>query len=262
MSSSKPQITMIGAGNLATRLGIALHERGYRILQVYSRTRGSAEALADRIRSTFTTDPGEIKNDADIYVFSVKDDALLSVLERLPKLDGLFVHTAGSVPLDIFASYSKRYGVIYPLQTFSKNRDVDFSKIPICIEASDEKELAEIQDLGESISDHVLPVNSEKRKYLHLAGVFTCNFVNRMYDIGSELLSRQGLPFDMLLPLIDETAAKVHLLSPYDAQTGPAVRYDSRIMEKHLDLLNTENLKTIYTLLSKNIHERHDPEKE
>jgi len=252
-----PRITIIGAGNLATRLAVALYEHGFCISRIYSRTADSAKTLAAMVDTDYTTEIPHIGTDSDIYIFSVKDDALPGILKQLPPLKGLLVHTGGSIPMDIFAPYSDSYGVFYPLQTFSKTRKIDFAETPVCIEASGEKELKQLAALAESISRHVLPVNSDRRKYIHLAAVFTCNFVNRMYDIGAEILQQQQLPFDLLQPLIDETAAKIHSLSPFEAQTGPAVRYDRSVTEKQSALLNDESLKTIYELMSKNIHQRH-----
>ena len=253
----KPRITIIGTGNVAVRMAEAFRLRGYDIVQIYGRTRESAKALADSVNTNYTTKIADIRQDADIYIFCVKDSALSEVLEQLPTPPGLLTHTAGSISATVFAPYSDHYGVIYPLQTLSKERKIDFGKVPLCIEASDEKGLKQLTDLAKDISDRVLFIDSEQRKHLHLAAVFACNFVNGMYDIGSEILQQQGLSFEMLLPLIDETARKVHYLSPFDAQTGPAVRYDRNVTEKQLSLLKNETWKEIYNLMSQNIHERH-----
>ncbi len=253
MFSSNPNISIIGAGNLATHLSIALKEKGYSIRQVFSRTTDSAKTLADKLGADYTTVISEIRTDSDIYIFSLKDSALPEILSQIPPLKGLLLHTSGSIPIDIFDPYSTNYGVFYPLQTFSKTRNVDFSSIPICIEACGEKQQEQLFDLGKSISRKVLDVSSDQRKYLHLAAVFSCNFVNHLYGIASEILQQQHLPFDILLPLIDETAAKVHSLTPFEAQTGPAVRFDENIINKQLNLLNDENLKKIYELISKSI---------
>ena len=251
-------ITIIGTGNVAVRLAEALYLEGYAIAQIYGRTEESAKTLADAVNTSYTTKITDIRKDSDVYIFSVKDSALSEVLEQFPPVKGLLVHTAGSIPIDVFSPYSDYYGVIYPLQTLSKERKIDFKKVPLCIEASDEKGLKQLTDLAKTISDNVLFVNSEQRQYLHLAAVFACNFVNGMYDIASEILQQQGFPFEILLPLIDETARKVHSLSPFDAQTCPAVRNDRNIMEKHLSLLKNETLKEIYELMSRNIYERHE----
>ena len=256
--SSNARIVIVGTGNVAVRLSDALYSHGYFITQIYGRTESSAKTLAGAVNANYTTKITDIRKDADIYLFSVKDSALSEVLEQLPPLKGLLAHTSGSIPATVFEPYSDRYGVIYPLQTLSKERKIDFKKVPLCIEASDEKGLKQLTDIAKNISDNVLFVNSEQRQYLHLAAVFACNFVNGLYDISSEILQQQGFPFEILLPLIDETAQKVHLLSPFDAQTGPAVRNDRNITEKQLNLLKNETGKEIYNLLSRSIYERHN----
>ena len=253
----KYKIVFIGAGNVATHLATTLHNQHHTITQIYSRTENAAKALAKQVDAEFTIDIQEIFPNADAYFFTLKDDVLAEFLPKLSFLNGLWLHTAGSLPMDIFSSYTKNYGVFYPLQTFSKTREIDFSIIPVFIEASNEDALCLLNDLAKNISDKVVLIDSEKRKYLHLAAVFTCNFVNRLYDIGAEILQETGLPFDVLLPLIDETASKVHELSPMNAQTGPAVRFDEKVMSGQLALLNNESFKTLYKQMSNDIYIRH-----
>jgi predicted short-subunit dehydrogenase-like oxidoreductase (DUF2520 family) len=244
---------MIGAGNLATRLGIELADKGHEIVQVYSRTEKSARELAEKIGAKFTSNIDSIDEGAELYLFAVKDDALESILCQLKPNKGLWVHTAGSIPVQIFESFTTNFGSFYPLQTFSKNRMLDFSIIPIYIEGSTPEITLKLRKLGESISRNVLEVNSDQRMQLHLAAVFACNFTNRMYAIAAELLKEKGLDFKHLLPLIDETAQKVHELQPLDAQTGPAIRFDQNIINNHIHLLRDGELKHLYYALSENI---------
>jgi predicted short-subunit dehydrogenase-like oxidoreductase (DUF2520 family) len=166
----------------------------------------------------------------------------------------LFVQTAGSMPMDTLPF--ERRGVFYPMQTFSKSKEVDFSVIPCFVEAKEEADSQLLKTLALTISDTVYELDSENRKYLHLSAVFCCNFANHCYSLGAELLKKHGdIPFSVMLPLIDETASKLYSMSPREAQTGPAVRWDTNVIEKHLQLLaDTPDMQKIYELMSKSIH--------
>jgi len=250
-------ITLIGAGNLATQLGLALQDAGHRFQQVYSHTAGSAAMLAFQLKAEAVTDPALIQPGADLYLCALKDDVIQEVLCKLTFSKSLLVHTAGSLPMEILADFSTDYGVFYPLQTFSKGRRTDFSTIPVFVEAVRPDSLNLLTDLASGISGIVSPLSSDKRKTLHLSAVFACNFVNYLYGIADDLLHEQGLDFNYLLPLIDETAAKVHELSPASAQTGPAVRYDEQVMNRHLEWLQSHpEWATLYKTLSLGIYQR------
>ena len=271
------KIVLIGAGNLATHLGKALHAAGHDMLQVFSRTMQSAETLASLLDAEPLTDIAQVRDDADVYIFSVKDSALVQLVAQLCRheADGLgedgavnalckakkgehervFLHTAGSMPMSVFEGMAQHYGVLYPMQTFSKQREVDFSIIPCFVEANDEFAQKQIEGLAREISGRVYQLSSEDRKYLHLSAVFACNFANHCYAISQELLEEHGIPFDVMLPLINETAAKVHEMKPKDAQTGPAVRYDENVIDKQSKLLeNHPHFKKVYDSMSKSIH--------
>lgn len=254
------KVVFIGAGRLATHLAIELSKHSFNILQIYNRTESSAIELAQQVSAKATSNIREVETDADIYIFSVKDSALPELLAEMPSNKGLWIHTAGSIPLNIFEGYSNRYGVFYPFQTFSKDRDLDFSIIPIFLEANNTDDLNILFDIAEQISNKVYSLSSEKRQYIHLTGVFACNFVNHMYSISHDILEKEGIPFNTVLPLIDETAAKVHSLSPKEAQTGPAIRYDENVINKHLELIEDPDLKEIYSLISKNIYKTNKPQ--
>ncbi len=249
------KIVFIGAGNLATQLASRCKKLGYNIAQIYSKTEESAKTLASICKAPYTTDLSSIISNADIYIYAVKDTALEATIQNTKTKKGIHIHTAGSMPLSIFKNNKDNFGAFYPFQTFSKNREVDFSKIPILIEANTEDNTVFLEEFGRNLSQQVLRCSSDQRKSVHLSGVFACNFVNHMYSIAEGLLQDANLPFEVLQTLIDETAAKTHTLSPKKAQTGPAVRYDTNVINKHLIMLNDNpNEKELYELISKNIH--------
>ena len=245
------KITMIGAGNLATHLCRALINSGHEIIQIYSRTIESASTLAKEINVPYTTDTKAIKS-SDLAIIAVNDDSI-QVIEKhigFPK-----VHTSGTKPLSTLNG--KNIGVFYPLQTFNKNINVNFKSIPVCVESSNSDLLQILKNLAVSISDKVVELNSEQRKNLHLAAVISCNFSNMLYRLSEEVCQKEGIPFDILQPLILETAQKIKHTSPSLAQTGPARRGDFETVEKHLMLLkNDEEKKEIYQLLTASIKKR------
>nr|WP_319569552.1 DUF2520 domain-containing protein [uncultured Draconibacterium sp.] len=252
------KICVVGAGNLATQLSEALAQTGYKIVQVYSRTEESAKQLADRLQTNFTISTESITAEADIYFVALKDSAVDQVLSKVEFGDKLLVHCSGSLPMNILSSYSDNYGVFYPLQTFSKNRKVDFKKIPIFLEASSEENLNILEEIAHEVSESVTRLNSEKRKSLHIAAVFACNFANHCYAMAAKYLESKDLSFEILRPLIMETAQKVQELHPKDAQTGPAIRFDENIINAHLNELNEmPDLQELYNSISKSIFEHH-----
>ncbi|MDR1090980.1 MAG: DUF2520 domain-containing protein [Prevotella sp.] len=248
------KVVFIGAGNVATHLAVELYRHSFDIIQVYSRTMESASVLAQKIHATPITDISSIDNSADLYIFSLKDSVLEDVISHIPSNNGLWIHTAGSIPVDVFRKYALRFGVFYPFQTFSKGREADWREIPVFIEANNQDNLDLLRNIAEKISDKVAGLSSQDRRYVHLTGVFACNFANHMYTLSKQFLNKVNLSFDVSLPLIDETAAKVHVLGPEEAQTGPAVRYDENVINKHLDLIEDENIRQIYKLISENIY--------
>ena len=267
------KIVFLGSGNLATNLSLALKAAGEEIIQIFSRTQENAQALADKLHCASCTSINDIRTDADVYIFSVKDDALPSLIEQLsqhlnsPSGAGggdhnpILFHTAGSVPMSVFPETmhyelcTMNYGVLYPMQTFSKDRSVNFREIPCFVEASDNNTLGAIKTLASKISDHVLEMSSEKRRKLHLAAVFACNMTNHCYRLAEKVLEEEGIDFSLYLPLIQETANKVKELSPRKAQTGPMVRYDKTIMDAQIALINDERTRQIYRLMADSIHE-------
>lgn len=249
-------IVMVGAGNLATNLAKAFYRKGFRIEQVYSRTEDAARILARQVEASFTTDVNRLAPHARLYVAALTDEALPALIPHLVAghEEALWVHTAGSLPMDIWEGQAQRYGVFYPMQTFSKQQEVDFTQIPIFVEGCDEVCTGFLRAVASILSSKVYEATSEQRRYLHLAAVLACNFTNHLYDLAGHLLAKHGLPFEALLPLIDETARKVHVLTPHDAQTGPAIRGDKSVMEEHLRLLDEEPaIQELYRKLSESI---------
>lgn len=253
-------IVFIGAGNLATNLAKALYRKGFRIVQIYSRTKESACALAEEVEAQYTTKLEEVSKEAALYIVALKDASFVELLPQITadKLDALIVHTAGSIPMSVWEGHAERYGVFYPMQTFSKQRAVNFKEVPFFIEANSSKDAELLKAVARTLSEKVYEATSEQRKNLHLAAVFICNFTNHMYALAADLLEKYNLPFEVMLPLIEETARKVHELPPHEAQTGPAVRYDENVINNHLAMLaDNPALQEIYKLMSKSIHEHH-----
>jgi predicted short-subunit dehydrogenase-like oxidoreductase (DUF2520 family) len=218
----------------------------------------SAKALGEQMKCNYTANIKEVITDADLYFFTVADNAYPAILKEIPPNNGLWIHTAGSLEIDIFEGYAGRYGVMYPLQTFSKERKIDFSQVPLFIEANTMEDASFLFKVAERLSNHVMSINAEKRKYLHLAAVFACNFSNHMIALAAQILQKQGIDWRLLEPLIHETANKLSDLHPLEAQTGPAVRGDHAIMEQHLAMLKDEKIRNLYALISENIIEKKD----
>ena len=255
MTSRREKIVFLGAGNMATRLAVALHEKGCEIQQIDSRTLDSARQLGMRLgeHTSYTNSVADIITDADLYIFSLSDSALPDVIAQMKPNKALWVHTAGSMPMDIFANKCVRYGVLYPMQTVSKERDIDWREVPIFIEAANENDTQYLLSLSQRLSQNVRRCTSQQRESLHLAAVFACNFSNHMYAIAESLLKQQGLDFDVMKFLIRETELKAESISPRKSQTGPAVRNDVNVMNKHLALLGEAPESEIYRLISDSI---------
>jgi predicted short-subunit dehydrogenase-like oxidoreductase (DUF2520 family) len=249
------KIVCLGSGNVATHLANAFIASGADLVQVWSKTLANAQALANVLNCQAITYLSEVDSNADLYLICVKDDAIAAVAAQLKGVKGLVVHTSGATALTVFEPIGiKQYGVLYPLQTFSKSRDMDFSKIPLCLEGNSPETTIALLTIAAKLSPLIYKVSSEDRKLLHLAAVFACNFTNHLYQLSAEILQQKGLDFDMLKPLILETAEKVQTALPKEVQTGPAVRHDELTMQKHLQLLKgTPELAEIYETLSKSI---------
>ena len=244
------KIVLIGSGNVAHHLIEAFAKsKIVDVTQVFSRQKESVSPLFD---SNKITDDYNNLAKADLYIIAVSDDAIATVSSQLAFKNRLVVHTSGSVSLDVLDKKNRK-GSFYPLQTFSKKKAVDFSQIPICLESENDSDFELLDKVAQSISNTVFKINSEQRKALHVSAVFVNNFVNHLYQMGNEICEANKVPFQILKPLILETANKVMTLSPAAAQTGPAIRNDKQTIASHLDFLLDENQKNIYTILTQSI---------
>ena len=247
-------VALIGAGNVAWHLGHALVKAGIHISQVIARSKTAAHSLAESLNTGYSTGLEDFLPENDCCILCISDNALPAVAEKIKFGDCLALHTAGSIPADVLKGWANNYGVLYPLQTFTKKRALSFGQIPLLVEANNDENLNRIKKLASLISDHVVQAGSEERMKLHLAAVFAGNFSNHMVALAEQYLVKQGLSFELLKPLIAETAAKVLEIPPLLAQTGPAVRGDNRVMEEHLALLRAyPEFAELYRLISKSI---------
>lgn len=245
-------IVLFGAGNVASHLYKAFStSEEYKIIQIYNHRKERLENFED---VSVTTQISEVQP-ANFYILAVKDDAIPTISKQLNNPKALICHTSGAVPLSVFSNF-ERAGVFYPLQTFSKEKEVEFSNIPICIESKNKSDLDLLKHLATSISSKVFEISSEQRKSLHVAAVFVSNFVNYLYSQGEEICRKNDVPFEILQPLIEETAAKIKSMKPLEAQTGPAKRNDEQVLNSHLQLLNEEQ-QQIYKLLTRSIQNLH-----
>lgn len=248
------KVVIIGAGNVATHLAKAFKAVNVQVAQVWSYHYENALLLASQVDAVAIKDLSAIDSTLDLCLIAVKDDAIADLIPKLTDFNGIVVHTSGSVSMNVFESLIKKYGVFYPLQTFSKNKVLNFLNVPLCVEANEENTLTVLKEIANKLSTNVSEVNSEKRKILHLSAVFACNFTNHLYALAEKVLTVNGLDFDILRPLISETANKVQDELPLDVQTGPAVRNDNETIKKHEELLKDQSaLLDIYKKLSASI---------
>ena len=244
------KVVLIGSGNVAQHLIQAFAKsKEIEVSQVFSRQKETITPLFDSCK---ITDNYNDIVEANLYITAVSDDSIAKVSLQLPFTNRLVVHTSGSVPIDSLDTKNRR-GIFYPLQTFTKGKEVDFSQIPICLESEDETDFNLLEKVAKAISNNAFKSNEKQRKALHISAVFVNNFVNEMYRIGNEICEENKVPFEILKPLILETVNKVMKLSPSAAQTGPAKRNDTQTIEAHLGFLSNENHATIYKILTQSI---------
>ncbi len=251
-------IVILGAGNVGTHLGKAFHEAGIPVVQVYNRTLGPANSLAELLGCACTDNMEDLTGKASLYVIAVTDDAIRDVAARFPFRDRLLVHTSGTTNMHVLKSGSSQYGVFYPLQTFSEEIPVDFSRVPLCLEASDNPCKDLLENIAGKLTEKVIWIDSEKRRFIHVAAVFACNFVNHMYHLAEEILRDHDLPFELLHPLIEETARKAMMDNPGNVQTGPARRNNQEVIRAHLDMLSAmPACKELYVHISEDIRRKY-----
>ena len=248
------KIVIIGSGNVATQMALALFRAGEDIIEIYSRQLSNAKELAIQVNAAAVNNPTNINAFADVYLISIKDDAIESLLIYLKDIKGIIAHTSGSTSIGVFSKEIENYGVFYPLQTFSKSRLISFSSIPLCIEANNEPNVNILLNLASKLTHKACRINSEQRKRLHLAAVFAGNFSNHLYTIAADILAEDNLNFDLMRPLILETAEKVMENLPSTVQTGPAIRRDEKTIRDHLELLkHSPEFFEVYETMSKSI---------
>lgn len=245
-------ISIIGAGNISWHLAKNLFVKGYKINQIYSRKIQNAEAISNLVKAEAIDSISELKNNSDLLIICVTDSAINEVVSKINFQPKLIVHTAGSLDINILQKFNN-YGVFYPLQTFSKNSELDISNTPFCIEANTKENEEILKTVAHCLTNAIYELNSEQRQQCHLAAVFANNFSNHMFHIAEKLLSEKNISFDILKPLILETANKVQNTTPLLAQTGPASRNNTITINNHLELLNSSQLEKIYSFVSQNI---------
>lgn len=247
----KKRVVMIGSGNVATSLTMSLKDK-CDVVQIYSRTIANAQTLANMVYCEACDDLKALVPNADVYIIAVNDDAIANVIDNTPDNDALWLHTSGSTSIEVFEGKRKRYGVCWPVQSFSKSRIVPMNEVHFFIEGCDSDVTKDIKQFIGTITGNIHEATSEDRLRLHVASVFACNFANHMFTLSNEVLDEAGLPFDAMLPLIKTTIAKLDQITPAESQTGPAARGDKKIIEKHLSILDGDRRK-IYKMLSQSI---------
>lgn len=247
-------VVLIGAGNVATHLRAAFSTSDHvELIQWYNRTLSSISSFANEV--DITDDLNTLK-EADVYMIAVSDDAITDLSVNLPFNNKLVAHTSGSASIHDLDKKHQR-AVFYPLQSFTKDADLNFSEIPICIEALEKPNYNILKDLAVSLGCDCYKINTEQRQTLHMSAVFVNNFVNQLYRIAHEISDAKNINFDILKPLILETAKKVQYMSPYKAQTGPAKRNDKKTIKRHLKQLSNKEHKLIYEILTDSIKKTH-----
>lgn len=252
------KITIIGVGNLGSHLAKTLYLAGLRIEEVFSRKKINADEVAQFVRSKSTNNLSQLSPKANVYLLSVKDTAIeevAAVMSAVLPDNALVAHTSGATPATVLAKYFKRYGVFYPLQTFSKFQPTDFSRVPMCIHAPIEEDQHVLEWIAHKISPKIYSLDDAQRSVLHVAAVFANNFTNHLFEISKQLLDQSDIPFELLFPIIEETVQKIQIHDPASIQTGPAIRNDEDTLDRHFQYLQTyPELQKIYTLLSKSIN--------
>lgn len=248
------RVVIFGAGNVAKRLYNAFYTNKYvEVVQCYNRK--GLQLLPNQKKDTIIQDIKSLKK-ADIYILAVSDDAIEEISSLLPFKDRLVVHTSGGTPIHAIHNMNKR-GVFYPLQTFSKENSVDFGTVPFCIEAENKKDLEILKRLANTLSEKVYEISSEQRNILHVSAVFVNNFTNYLFSIGNDICLEHNVPFEILHPLIQETAQKIMKTKPEQVQTGPAIRNDSKTIERHLNILTNTSQQDIYKTLTEAIQSKY-----
>ena len=245
------KITIIGSGNVATHLARAFYQAGCQILQIWSREFDHAERLASEVMAEPTNKLSLLYPTADVYILAVSDDALFDLALDLKFRDSIVVHTSGSVPINVLRPISRHYGSLYAPQSFVRFVDMDYTTLPFCIEGSTEETTKQIEELGRLVSQHIYHIDSNQRKMIHLAAVIVNNFGNALNAMAQGMLNKQNIPFEILQPIIEVTAAKAKQGDLWKLQTGPAVRHDQKTIDEHRRMLvDNEKMLELYDLMT------------
>lgn len=248
------KITIIGSGNVGTHLAKQLFEKKHSIVQVFSRNIENAIELAQQVDAAPICDLTKLDEKTEVIIIAVKDDVIEEVIKTIPFKNILITHTSGATPSTVSKKYANRFGVFYPLQTFSKEKNADFEKLPLCIDANNETDLNLLEELAKSICPNVYRIDDRERAILHVCAVMVNNFTNHLFAMADDILQKENLTLDILKPLILETVKKIENHPPKQMQTGPAIRNDENTIEKHEAFLEKyPNYQLIYKLLSDSI---------
>lgn len=249
------KITIVGAGNVGHNFGLGFKHAGYIAKEIYSRTQRSALLLSKTLNCDYTTDIKSLSKDTDLIILAVNDDVLADLIDQIEIKDKPIVHTSGSTPINVFEGKGfTKYGIFYPVQSFSKNETESLYPIPICIEGNDEEMENLLLSLARSVSTKVYSLDSAKRKALHVAAVFANNFTNHMFHIADDLLKQHQISFEVIRPLLEKTSNKIKTEKPLNVQTGPAVRNDQNVIQSHLGYLEKQtDYQDIYDIITKSI---------
>ena len=248
------KIVIIGSGNVAYHLAKAFQENKIPVSQLFGRNENDLKFISEQLQIPFSTSQ---LHDADLYLICVSDGSISEVSKMITKENCLVAHTSGSLPKEILEG-NFRKASFYPLQTFSKSKDLDYKEVPFFVESDDDNDLELLKNLALNISKKVMISTYEKRKYIHLTAVFACNFVNHLFARAKEISDSQEIPFAYFLPLIKETTAKIEILEPKLAQTGPAIRNDERVVKAHEDLITDEEQLKIYKIMNESIKKMYE----
>ena len=247
------KIVIIGSGNVAWHLSHALQKAGMPLNQVYSRNEAHARELADSLNVSYISDIQQIE-DASVYLFAVSDSAIESILISRQWNNAILLHTAGSVNINVFAPFSENYGVLYPLQSFTKDRELDITAIPFFIEANNAETKKLLNELAIKLSPKIYEIDSEARARIHLAAVFASNYTNYMITVASQLIEKESIAKEVFNPLLEETFKKAMQMGSLKAQTGPARRNNVAVLRKHEQMLSANpDWQKIYTFMAENI---------
>ena len=251
-------IVLIGSGNVAWHLVNACIHSDISVVQILAHNEITAQNLSKNFSVPFVTDPSLLVKDADLYLMAVQDDRIKETAARLGLTDQLLAHTSGYSSIDTLSVFSSNTGVLWPLQTLTAGKEIEYSTIPFFIEGNTNENRGRLKRFAAMVSHRVIIADSPTRQKTHLAAVIASNLTNQLYSISASILERQDIPFDVLAPLILETAQKAGQQHPLLSQTGPAVRKDLQVIAQHLELLRDDpSFRDIYRLITENIIHHH-----